>query len=70
MATKNVHGEYTYTTEILSNNLHVRAIQNGLTPNLAVFLERANEELEIGLQEDMPDATGLLDNPFEQRVAI
>jgi hypothetical protein len=60
MVFKNLHGEYTYSTEILSNNLHVRAIQNGLTPNLSGFLVRANEELELGLQEDMPNAEGLL----------
>jgi hypothetical protein len=60
MVFKNLHGEYTYSTEILSNNLHVRAIQNGLTPNLSGFLVRANEELELGLQEDMPNTEGLL----------
>jgi hypothetical protein len=43
---------------MLESNLHIRVLQNQLTPNLNLYLERAFRELEFGLQEDFPEVQG------------
>jgi hypothetical protein len=55
---QNLKGKYTYGDIMLESNLHIRVLQNQLTPNLNMYLERAFQELEFGLQEDFPKVEG------------
>ncbi|TGO61973.1 hypothetical protein BCON_0023g00310 [Botryotinia convoluta] len=56
MTVKNLLGKYTGTLVMLESNLHVRVLQNKLTPNLSDYLTRAKAELEFGWKMDVPRA--------------
>ena len=55
---KNIVHQYTYTTFVLESTLHVRVLQNKLTPNLAKYLDMAEMELDYGWNIEIPQPKG------------
>ena len=54
----NLMGSYTNMNIILRNNLHFRALQLKLTPNLNNLTGPMLDEIDHAIQKEMPDSQG------------
>ncbi|KFA68979.1 hypothetical protein S40285_08381 [Stachybotrys chlorohalonatus IBT 40285] len=51
---RNLHGHYTTLDALITSNLHIRVIQQRLTPNLAASVPIMEKELKYALDVEMP----------------
>lgn len=55
---RNLHGHYTTLDALITSNLHIRVIQQRLTPNLAASVPIMEKELKYALDVEMPKCDG------------